>query len=125
MIHEAFAFYACTFSRFTDKYIPVMIKIRKGKDIFFRWAIQTNGLPLPLSGRRLTLEIVDPYGSRIKVNYETDGNCLIFKFRGIEHRRTGVHGITLWENKEQEGQTAVDMSEAFELVSTTDKEILI
>ncbi len=102
-----------------------MIKIRKGKDIIFRWAIQTNGLPLPLSGRRLTLEIVDPYGSRIKVNYETDGNCLIFKFRGIEHRRTGVQCITLWENKDEEGQTAVDMSEAFELVSTTDKELLI
>ena len=99
-----------------------MIKIRIGKDIIFRWAIQTNGLSLPLSGRRLTLEIVDPYGSRIKVKYETDGNCLIFKFRGIEHRRTGVHGITLWENKDEEGQTAVDISKAFVLVRTTEEE---
>ena len=99
-----------------------MKKIRIGKDIIFRWAIQTNGLSLPLSGRRLTLEIVDPYGSRIKVKYETDGNCLIFKFRGIEHRRTGVHGKTLGENKDEEGQTAVDMPEAFDLVSTTNQE---
>ena len=37
----------------------------------------------------------------------------------------GVHGITLWENKDEEGQTAVDISQAFELVRTTEEEDLL
>ena len=34
----------------------------------------------------------------------------------------GVHGITLWENKGEDGQTAVDISYAFALVRTTEEE---
>ena len=99
-----------------------MIKIRKGKDIVFRWSILTNGNALPLSGRNLTLEIITPYGRRIAMNYQTDGNTIIFKFRGTEHTMLGVHGITLWENKDEDGQTAVDISKAFTLVRTTEEE---
>lgn len=99
-----------------------MMKIRKGKDILFNWSILTNGLPIPLLGRDLKVEIVDPYGSRINIPYESEGNVLIFKYLGIEHRRTGVHGITLWENWNKEGQSAVDISQAFELVRTTEEE---
>lgn len=102
-----------------------MIKIRKGKDIVFRWSILTNGNALPLSGRNLTLEIITPYGRRIAMNYQTDGNTIIFKFRGTEHTMLGVHGITLWENKGEDGQTAVDISNAFALVRTTEEEDLL
>ena len=102
-----------------------MIKIRKGKDIVFRWSILTNGNALPLQGRDLTLEIVNPYGRRIAMNYQTDGNTIVFKYRGTEHTMLGVHGITLWENKDEEGQTAVDISQAFELVRTTEEEDLL
>lgn len=59
------------------------------------------------------------------MNYQTDGNTIIFKFRGTEHTMLGVHGITLWENKDEEGQTAVDISQAFELVRTTEEEDLL
>lgn len=99
-----------------------MIKIRKGKDIIFRWAILTNGEALALSGRDLTLEIITPYGRRMNMEYETDGNALVFKFRGTKQTMLGVHGITLWENKGKEGQTAVDISNAFKLVRTTEEE---
>ena len=51
-----------------------MIKIRKGKDIVFRWSILTNGNSLPLQG--------------------------------------------------EDGQTAVDISNAFALVRTTEEEDL-
>nr|DAW20820.1 MAG TPA: hypothetical protein [Caudoviricetes sp.] len=102
-----------------------MIKIRKGKDIVFRWSILTNGNALPLQGRDLTLEIVNPYGRRTALAYQTDGNTIVFKFRGTEHTMLGVHGITLWENKDEEGQTAVDISKAFELVRTTEEEDLL
>lgn len=104
------------------KCIIAMIKIRKGKDIVFRWSILTNGNALPLSGRNLTLEIITPYGRRIAMNYQTDGNTIIFKYRGTEQTMLGVHGITLWENKGEEGQTAVDISQAFKLVRTTEEE---
>ena len=56
------------------------------------------------------------------MNYQTDGNTIIFKFRGTEHTMLGVHGITLWENKDEDGQTAVDISNAFTLVRTTEEE---
>lgn len=99
-----------------------MIKIRKGKDIIFRWAILTNGNAQDLSGRDLTLEIITPYGRRMKMEYETDGNFLVFKFRGTKQTMLGVHSITLWENKDKDGQTAVDITNAFKLVRTTEEE---
>nr|DAL54194.1 MAG TPA_asm: hypothetical protein [Caudoviricetes sp.] len=102
-----------------------MIKIRKGKDIIFRWAILTNGNAQDLSGRDLTLEIITPYGRRMKMEYETDGNFLVFKFRGTKQTMLGVHSITLWENKDKDGQTAVDITNAFKLVRTTEEEDLL
>lgn len=102
-----------------------MIKIRKGKDIVFSWSILTNGNALPLSGRNLTLEIITPYGRRIAMNYQTDGNTIIFKFRGTKQTMLGVHSITLWENKDKDGQTAVDITNAFKLVRTTEEEDLL
>lgn len=99
-----------------------MIKIRKGKDIVFRWAILTNGKPMNLQGRNLSIEVVDPYSRRAELPYITDGNVIVFKFKGVEHAKLGIHGVTLWENKGMDGQTAVDICKAFELVSCSEQE---
>lgn len=59
------------------------------------------------------------------MNYQTDGNTIIFKFSGTKQTMLGVHSITLWENKDKDGQTAVDITNAFKLVRTTEEEDLL
>ena len=99
-----------------------MKKIRIGKDILFKWAITTNGEPVSLDGRDLRLELKSPFGTKSIINFDTDDNVVIFKFLGINQKNIGIYGLTLWENYGKEGQTAVDLSNAFELVYSTEKE---
>lgn len=100
-----------------------MKKIRIGKDIFIRWAILTNGEPVPLQGRDLRLVIIDPLRRRISIaDLETAGHILQFRFLGSEQKSLGVYSFSLWENFGKADMTAVDACNVFELVSTTCQE---
>jgi len=99
-----------------------MIKKRIGKDLTFDWTITTNGQPLSLEGRDLTIILSNPGGDRIVLPFTCNGNTVSFRYYGKDQKRLGVYSLTLWENYGNVGQTAVDKVKAFELVANTDLE---
>lgn len=85
-------------------------------DITVDWAILTNGQAASLSGRDLTLYLVDPERERTQLQFETMGNVIIFNFPASDQKYLGCYGLTLYENKDKEGQAVLDYPNAFKLV---------
>lgn len=98
------------------------MKIRQGKDIILRWKITTNGEALPLEGRNLTLVLSTPNGRERVLSYTTEGDTISTRLFGKEITLLGDYTLTLWENRGEQGQTAVDAVNAFELVKYTSME---
>lgn len=96
-----------------------MKRIRIGKDIEIRWPILTNGEQVALEGRDLHLVLHLPSCMEIPVQFEPQGNVAVFTISGNMQKQMGVYRLTMWENKDKSGQTAVDYCDAFELVPTT------
>lgn len=99
-----------------------MKQIRIGKDITVRWPILSNGAAVKLEGRDLTLFVRPPTEAERCIGFSTEDNIIIFTIPGTDQMALGTYSITLWENYGKKGQTAVDVCEAFRLVSTTCKE---
>lgn len=96
-----------------------MKRIRIGKDIEIHWPILTNGEQVALEGRDLKLFVHLPSHMDIPVDFTTEGNTAIFIITGAMQKSIGVYRLTMWENLQKSGQTAVDYCKAFELVPTT------
>lgn len=96
-----------------------MKRIRIGKDIEIHWPILTNGEEVALEGRDLKLFVHLPSHMDIPVDFTTEGNTAIFIITGAMQKSIGVYRLTMWENLQKSGQTAVDYCNAFELVPTT------
>lgn len=96
-----------------------MKRIRIGKDIEIHWPILTNGEQVALEGRDLKLFVHLPSHMDIPVDFTTEGNTAIFTISGTMQKSIGVYRLTMWENLQKRGQTAVDYCKAFELVPTT------
>lgn len=96
-----------------------MKRIRIGKDIEIHWPILTNGQQVALEGRDLRLFVHLPSHMDIPVDFTTEGNTAIFIISGAMQKSIGVYRLTMWENLQKRGQTAVDYCKAFELVPTT------
>lgn len=95
------------------------MNIRVGKDISLVWTILTEGMPEPLEGRELRLDVTDPSGAVTTVPFSVTENKVGFSLYGKDLAKTGAYTLTLWENKGKEGQTAVDCVSAFRLVENT------
>lgn len=98
------------------------MKIRIGKDINIRWEILTDGEPRPLEGRTLALYIQDYTRRRTEIPFTRDGNALLVSLRAAQLTRLGEYVLTLVENEDEEGQTAVDAKPAFTLVEYSTEE---
>ena len=100
-----------------------MDRFRIKKDRVFRWPITTNNAELPLEGRDLRLEIIDPRGRRKVHEFKiVESNKIEFRFKGVDQEMVGVYSLTLWEYYEDMGSTATDYCNAFEIVPTTCEE---
>lgn len=95
------------------------MNIRVGKDISLVWTILTEGMPEPLEGRELRLDVTDPSGAVTTVPFSVTENKVEFNLYGKDLAKTGAYTLTLWENKGDVGQTAVDCVSAFRLVENT------
>lgn len=82
--------------------------VRIGNDLVVNWTILTNGKPLPLEGRDLTLTLTLPHGSRQLTDFTVRDNMLSWVFPGREQRFTGEYMLTLSENKGLPGMATVD-----------------
>ena len=100
-----------------------MKNIRIKKDINIKWTITTNGENISLANRDLTLYLITPYRTHVLLDYTVEDNIITTVYRGTEQKLCGEYSLTLFENKDKEGQTVVDKISAFKLVENTDKEI--
>lgn len=96
-----------------------MKRIRIGKDIKIHWPILTNGEQVTLEGRDLHLVLHLPSCMETPLHFEPQGNIAVFTISGNMQKQLGAYRLTMWENKDKSGQTAVDYCDAFELVPTT------
>ena len=96
-----------------------MKRIRIGKDIEIHWPILTNGEQVTLEGRDLHLVLHLPSCMETPLHFEPQGNIAVFTISGNMQKQLGAYRLTMWENKDKSGQTAVDYCDAFELVPTT------
>lgn len=100
-----------------------MRRYREGKDITNRLHVLTNGQPEPLTGRNLTVHLIDPSGCAMVMPFTIiDVNVLEFVFWGIDQKALGTYKLTLWENFGRHGQTVVDVKDALRLVPDTSME---
>lgn len=94
-------------------------RIRIGNTRTIRWRINTNHKEVPLSGRDLTLVLVDPANNRWKMPFTIDdGNVVVFTYQGIHQSVPGVYHMFLYENIGKSRQAVVER-EVFELVKRT------
>ena len=99
-----------------------MKKIRIGKEFSVRWGLVLNGLPAELDKMDVKVILVNPFGKRSSLSYTADRNVLVIPIDRNVQPMTGAYSLSLWINKDKDGQTVVDCSPAFCLVASTDEE---
>lgn len=99
-----------------------MKKIRIGKEFSVRWGLVLNGLPAELDKMDVKVILVNPFGKRSSLSYTADRNVLVIPIDRTLQPMTGAYSLSLWINKDKDGQTVVDCSPAFCLVASTDEE---
>lgn len=89
-----------------------MKKVRIGKDINVTWTILTNGEAQELDADELELEISSQTGALVfKPEFTVEGddnNVVKFCWKGKDQTAVGSYIVTLWKNRGEDGQTAVD-----------------
>ena len=85
-------------------------------DLDIDWAILTNGQAASLSGRDISLYLIDPERDKTRLEFTTLGNVLMFKFPGTDQKYLGCYGLILYENEGKEDQAILDYPNAFKLV---------
>ena len=93
-------------------------RIPVGNTIVARWPITTNGQPLPIEGRILQLNIINPHGFTSPLDFSIiDTNVITFTFEGNRqsNRQLGIYMVELYERRLLSGQARIDR-DAFELV---------
>lgn len=94
-------------------------KIRIGKTLHLYWKVNTNGDEQSLTGRNLTLLLVEPTCTSTSLPFIIqEPNTLAFTYEGREQKHCGRYAVVLIENRGKAEQSIVDQ-EAFELVPCT------
>lgn len=99
-----------------------MKKIRIGKEFSVRWGLILNGLPAELDKMDIKVVLTLPFGNKKELSYTADRNILVIPVGRNVQPMTGAYTLSLWINKDKDGQTVVDCSPAFCLVASTDEE---
>ena len=95
--------------------------IRIGKDFNVRWSIHgvVDGerQPYELAGKELVLQYRTPYGLKEATEWKTEGNTIVWTFRGKDQKALGSYELILTENGGKDGMVTVDTCRAFKLVA--------
>lgn len=93
-----------------------MKKIRIGNDVGVIWRIKQNGEPYDLTGLDLALAL-QVFSTRMAItDFTTEGNAVMFTYRGRVQQTVGTVTLTLYRNEGADGMATVDVCEAFEMV---------
>lgn len=100
-----------------------MRRIRIHKDIRVNWNITIDGVSRDLTQQDITIYLVhEVSGQEQQMTFTASGDVVTFEYPGTDHTRTGIYRVTAWLNKNEDGQSVLDNSTAFELVARTEDE---
>jgi len=104
-----------------NKVNTTMKRVRIGNDICIRWSIYTKeGLPYDLFGKNLRLFLNSAMGDSVPIyDFTTEGNVVVWTYKGKKQKRTGNYTLTLVENFDADDMHTVDSCVAFRLDPTT------
>ena len=92
------------------------IKIVKGNDAPIQWRVSYQGQPLDLTGKAVTLYVINSRGPFQLKGFEVDGNVVTATYYGADQTRFGEHSLVLRLNEGRPEMSTVAVKEAFELV---------
>ena len=92
------------------------IKIVKGNDAPIQWRVSYQGQPLDLTGKAVTLYVINSRGPFQLKSFEVEGNVVTATYYGADQTRFGEHSLVLRLNEGRSGMSTVAVKEAFELV---------
>ena len=92
------------------------IKIVKGNDAPIQWRVSYQGQPLDLTGKAVTLYVINSRGPFQLKSFEVEGNVVTATYYGADQTRFGEHSLVLRLNEGAPEMSTVAVKEAFELV---------
>lgn len=92
------------------------IKIVKGNDAPIQWRVSYQGQPLDLTGKAVTLYVINSRGPFQLKNFEVEGNVVTATYYGADQTRFGEHSLVLRLNEGAPEMSTVSVKDAFELV---------
>ena len=92
------------------------IKIVKGNDAPIQWRVSYQGQPLDLTGKAVTLYVINSRGPFQLKSFEVEGNVVTATYYGADQARFGEHSLVLRLNEGRPEMSTVSVKEAFELV---------
>lgn len=92
------------------------IKIVKGNDAPIQWRVSYQGQPLDLTGKAVTLYVINSRGPFQLKNFEVEGHVVTATYYGADQTRFGEHSLVLRLNEGRPEMSTVAVKEAFELV---------
>lgn len=92
------------------------IKIVKGNDAPIQWRVSYQGQPLDLTGKAVTLYVINSRGPFQLKGFEVEGHVVTATYYGADQTRFGEHSLVLRLNEGRPEMSTVAVKEAFELV---------
>ena len=93
-----------------------------GKDIMVSFPVTIDGEEASLADKDIQLELINPIGAKIHLDFSVSGNIIAFTYLGMQQKISGIYSVKLWLNKGKVGQSVLDFPNVFELVRTTAEE---
>ena len=93
-----------------------MIQIVKGNDAPIEWRVSLNGQPLDLTGKAVSLYVINSRGPFQLKGFKVEGNVVTCTYYGADQTRFGAHSLILRLNEGLPEMSTVAVKEAFELV---------
>lgn len=93
-----------------------MIQIVKGNDAPIEWRVSLNGQPLDLTGKAVSLYVINSRGPFQLKDFKVEGNVVTCTYYGADQTRFGAHSLILRLNEGLPEMSTVAVKEAFELV---------
>ena len=93
-----------------------MIQIVKGNDAPIEWRVSFKGQPLDLTGKAVSLYVINSRGPFQLKGFKVEGNVVTCTYYGADQTRFGAHSLILRLNEGLPEMSTVAVKEAFELV---------
>lgn len=93
-----------------------MIQLVKGNDAPIEWRVSLNGQPLDLTGKAVTLYVINSRGPFQLKDFKVEGHVVTCTYYGADQTRFGAHSLILRLNEGLPEMSTVAVKDVLELV---------